>query len=133
MNRERNRVGSAIVELAVCLPVIFMIVFASIEACNMIAMKQIICESAYDGALIALKSDTTESDVVSSVNGALAARGVTPSDVSVAGAAGAAFSTLTRGDTVTVAIDAPTSGNIVGPQLFGFAQTLSSSSTAIKQ
>ncbi len=121
------------VELAVCMPVLFLIVFASIEACNMIAMKQVICESAYEGALIALKPDSTESDVLNRINTTLASRGVTPSDVLVQGEAGAAYATLARGDTVTVTIQAATNGNIVGPQLFGFAQSLSSSLTAIKQ
>ncbi|WP_372715845.1 TadE/TadG family type IV pilus assembly protein [Novipirellula sp.] len=131
--RERNRGGTAMVELAVCMPVLFLIVFASIEACNMIAMKQVICESAYEGALIALKPDSTESDVLNRINTTLASRGVTPSDVLVQGEAGAAYATLARGDTVTVTIQAATNGNIVGPQLFGFAQSLSSSLTAIKQ
>ncbi|TWU17713.1 TadE-like protein [Novipirellula galeiformis] len=121
------------VELAVCMPVLFLVVFASIEACNMIAMKQVICESAYEGALVALKPDATESDVVDRVNATLASRGVTPSEVSVAGAGGAAYSTLARGDTVTVTIQAATNGNIAGPQLFGFTHSLSSQLTAIKQ
>ncbi|EMI22234.1 TadE family protein [Rhodopirellula maiorica SM1] len=121
------------VELAVCMPVLFLVVFASIEACNMIAMKQIICESAYEGALIALKPDSTESQVVDRVNATLASRGVTPSGVVVAGSSGAAYSALARGDEVTVTVQAATNGNVVGPQLFGFAKTVSHRLTAIKQ
>ncbi|MCM2369014.1 TadE/TadG family type IV pilus assembly protein [Aporhodopirellula aestuarii] len=131
--RESNRKGTALVELAICMPIFFLIVFASIEACNMISMKQIICEAAYEGALVASKPNTTASEVVTRVNTTLASRGVTPADVFVAGADGTAFSGVERGDTVTVTVDAVTDDNAVGPQLFGFAKTLSSSLSAVKQ
>lgn len=133
IHRGRKRSGTAVVELAVCLPVIFTIVFASIEACNMIALRQVICESSYDGALTALKRDSEEADIVANINTVLAARNVTPSSVTVQGAAGAPFNSLTAGDMVVVTVVADTNGNVVGPQLFGFAQSLTASSTAIKQ
>ncbi|SMP48098.1 TadE-like protein [Neorhodopirellula lusitana] len=128
-----NRHGTALVELAICMPVFFLIVFASIEACNMIAMKQIICESAYEGALVALKPNATESDVVSRVSTSLAARGVKPSGVYVTGENGAQFSGVAQGEIVTVKVDASTDKNAAGPQLFGLAKTLSSSLSAVKQ
>jgi Flp pilus assembly protein TadG len=130
-NPERS--GTAVVELAVCLPVIFAIVFASIEACNMVALKQIISQSAYDGALQALRSDAEEADVIARINAVLAARNVTPSNVVIGGAGGAGYDSLGHGDTVTVTVEAETNGNVVGPQLFGFAKVLSSTATAIKQ
>jgi Flp pilus assembly protein TadG len=130
---KQERSGTAVVELAVCLPVIFVIVFASIEACNMIALKQIISESAYDGALVALKPDAEELDIIADINTVLASRDVTPSNVFIQGNGGAAFDSLSNGDTVTVTVEAETNGNVVGPQLFGFAKTLSSTATGIKQ
>ncbi len=133
IKRERNRNGTAIAELAVCLPVIFLIVFASIEACNMIALRQIISESAYAGALTALKRDAEEPDVIACINASLAARNVAPSNVIVSGAGGAAYDSLVHGDTVIVTVEAESNANAVGPQLFGFGQTLSTSATVIKQ
>lgn len=130
---QQNRTGTAVVELAVCLPMIFVIVFASIEACNMIALKQIISESAYEGALIALRRDAEEADIIENINTVLTSRNVTPSKVLVAGVGGAGYASLEHGDTVSVTVEAETNGNIVGPQLFGFAKTLSSTATAIKQ
>lgn len=121
------------VELAICIPVLFLIVFASIEACNMIATKQIICESAYEGALVALKPDATEPAIIDRITASLASRGVTPSEVSIAGIDGAAYKTLARGDTFTVTIEAAANGNFIGPQLFGAARSVTSSLTAIKQ
>ena len=119
--------------MAACLPLIFTIVFGSIEACNMIALKQIISESAYDGALVALKPGSNESDIISNINTVLAARNVTPSSVTVSGEAGAPFNTLAHGDKVIVTVEASTDGNVVGPQLFGFTRTVAGEATAIKQ
>jgi len=130
---KQERSGTAVVELAVCLPIIFVIVFASIEACNMIALKQIISESAYDGALVAFRPDAEELDIIADINTVLASRDVTPSNVFIQGNGGAAFDSLSNGDTVTVTVEAETNGNVVGPQLFGFAKTLSSTATGIKQ
>ena len=99
----------------------------------MIALKQIISEAAYDGALVALKPNTSESDIISNINTVLSARNVTPSNVIVEGEAGAPFNSLNHGDTVIVTVEALTDGNVVGPQLFGFSRTLSGEATAIKQ
>ena len=132
-HEQHTRSGAAVVELAVCLPIIFVIVFASMEACNMIALKQIITESAYDGALVALKPNAVEADVIARINTVLAARNVTPADVHIDGEGGAAYSSLRHGDMVTVTVQVQTSGNVPGPQLFGFAQTLSCDATAVKQ
>jgi Flp pilus assembly protein TadG len=134
MTRKTNaRSGTAVVELAICLPIIFVIVFASIEACNMIALKQIISESAYDGALNALRPDSEEAEIIASINAVLAARNVTPSNVLVEGEGGSGYDSIGHGDTVTVTVAAETNGNVVGPQLFGFAKTVSCTTTAIKQ
>ena len=134
MNRsKRAKNGTAVVELAVCLPVIFLFLFASIEACNMIALKQIISESAYDGALHAIRSDGDEPDIIAAINTVLAARNVTPSKVSIEGTGGVPYDTLGPGDLVTVTVEAETDANVAVPQLFGMAKTLSSNATAIRQ
>jgi hypothetical protein len=131
--KTRDRSGTAVVELAVCIPVIFVIVFASIEACNMIALKQILSEASYDGALLALRPDADEAEILAGINTMLAARNVTPSNILIQGEGGSAFDSIGHGDMLTVRIEAETAGNVIGPQLFGMARTLSGASTAIKQ
>ena len=110
-----------------------MIIFGSIEACNMIALKQIISESAYDAALVALRSNATEADVIANINTVLAARNITPQQVSIEGPGGTSFGSIKHGQQVTVTVEVLTDGNIVGPQLFGGMRTLSAESTAMKQ
>lgn len=131
--RRKDRSGTAVVELAVCLPLIFMIVFASIEACNMIALKQIITEAAYDGAMIAVRPDGDETSITSTINTVLAARNVTPNAVVIEGSGGAAYPTLTHGDEVTVTIEVIADNNVVGPQLFSHSRVLTGAITGIKQ
>ena len=43
----------AVVELAVCLPVLVLIIMGSIEACNLTFLKQKLTEAAYQGAMVA--------------------------------------------------------------------------------
>ncbi len=47
---KRKRNGTATVELAVCLPLIVIIAFGSIEATNMIFLEQRLTAAAYEGA-----------------------------------------------------------------------------------
>lgn len=133
MKRKKlKKSGAAVVELAVCLPVIFTVVFASIEACNMIALKQVISESAYDGAFQAIQPDAEEANIIAGVNAVLAARNVTPSSVAIEGPGGKSLASTVRGETITVTVNAVSDGNVVGPQLFGAGKTLSSAMTGMK-
>ena len=130
---EERRKGTAVVELAVCLPLIFMIVFASIEACNMIALKQVITEAAYDGAMVAVRPDGDAAAITATINSVLTARNITPSSVAIEGNGGAAYQTLKHGDEVTVTVQVVTDNNVVGPQLFSHSRVLSGAISGIKQ
>lgn len=46
--RKRKRRGAAVVEFAVCLPVIIIIVFGAIEAASLLFLKQALIQSAYE-------------------------------------------------------------------------------------
>ena len=45
--KRQSRRAAAVVELAVCLPLLFTIFFGSIEACNVIFLKQAVTAAAY--------------------------------------------------------------------------------------
>ncbi len=63
-NRERNRKGAALVELAVCLPVFFMIAMATVETCRMIYLRQSIKIAAYECARLGIVPKMTRSTLV---------------------------------------------------------------------
>lgn len=98
----------------------------------MIALKQVISESAYDGAFQAIQPDAEEANIIAGVNAVLAARNVTPSSVAIEGPGGKSLASTVRGETITVTVNAVSDGNVVGPQLFGAGKTLSSAMTGMK-
>lgn len=59
-NRKRagNRKGAAVVEFAVCLPLIVLIMLGSIEAANMLFLRQALVQASYEGAKSAVKAES---------------------------------------------------------------------------
>lgn len=71
-------------ELAVSLPVLTMLVFGSIEACNMIFLRQGMTSAAYEAGRVAIRADATDSQVAASAEEVLTARGISNGEVSTA-------------------------------------------------
>ena len=59
----RNRQGAAVVEFAVCLPLIVLIMLGSIEAANMLFLRQALVQASYEGAKAAIRLDADNFDV----------------------------------------------------------------------
>src|SRR5690349_16362046 len=78
-----KRQGVAASELAVCLPVLVLLVLAMIEACTMIFLKQSLTVSAYEGVRIALLPNATTSQAQAAANSVLADRRVKNGAVTV--------------------------------------------------
>jgi len=57
------RNGVAATELAVCMPVIVLVVLATVEACAMIFLQQSLSIAAYEGARVALTPDAKVANV----------------------------------------------------------------------
>ena len=67
-NRLRNRKGAAVVEFAVCLPLIMLIMLGSIEAANMLFLRQALVQASYEGAKAAVRLDSDNATVVEIAN-----------------------------------------------------------------
>jgi Flp pilus assembly protein TadG len=80
---EKPRLGAAVTEFAIMLPLIVMIVFGSIEMSNGIFMKQAMGLAAYEGARAAAKPGANTSDVTARVQDVLTARGISGQTVTV--------------------------------------------------
>ena len=65
MKRQRKslRRGGAVVEFAIIMPVLFVVIYGSIEASNLLYLQQAITETAYDGALRASRPGATDAEV----------------------------------------------------------------------
>ena len=128
--QHRNRNGAAVVEFAVCLPIIIFIVLASIEAASLMFLRQALVQSAYEGAKVAIRNGGNNSDALNAVSQVAAGRRIqnlnvtfTPSDVS----------SVPQGEIIRVSISAPGDSNSFIP--FGpfKGKTISAQAAMVKE
>jgi Flp pilus assembly protein TadG len=127
---RRRRMGAAIVELAVCLPVFVLLVFASIEACSMVFLRQAITAAAYEGARVAARSGSTEADALARCRAILRVRNVKEAEVSVSPTPS---DQQPRGSEVTVSITVSCAANAAGPAPFYSDRELTAAVTMAKE
>jgi len=125
-NRAAARRGVATAELAVCLPVVVLLVVATIEACSMVFVKQSLSVAAYEGVRTAISANATASDVANMCNQILTDRRVDGASVIISPRN---FTTLNPGDYVDVTVSAPCSQNTVVPNRFYRGRTLSATAS----
>ncbi len=126
------RRGTAVTELAICLPILTLVIFGSIEMCNLSHLKQTLVEVGYVGALIGSQPRATEAEIIQRVQSVLSARNIGGASVTVDGN-GASFDALPAGELFTVHVDATVAGNIVGPIQFVTFNSVESDVVAHKQ
>lgn len=103
-----RRRGVAAVEFAVCLPVIILLVFGSIEASSFIFLKQSLNAAAYEGVREAIRLGSDSNAGTERATAILNARGVSDFVIEFpSGDAGAAD----RGEEVVITVSAPTGNN----------------------
>ncbi len=80
-DRGGRRRGVAAVEFAVCLPVIVLLVFGSIEASSFIFLRQSLSAAAYEGIREAVRSGSTTAEVTDRAENILQSRFVQDFDI----------------------------------------------------
>jgi Flp pilus assembly protein TadG len=118
--------GVAAAELAVCLPIVVLLVIATIEACSAVFLKQALTVAAYEGVRAALEDGATANSVRDTCNRILADRRVRDATVRVQPSDVAA---LQPGDFVDVTVSAPAAANSVVPANFYRGRTLSATAS----
>jgi Flp pilus assembly protein TadG len=106
-SRQKRR-GVASVEFAIVLPVLLILVFGTIEICQRIFLRQSMVIAAYEGARLAARRNSENSDVVARCSTLLQERRVAGAVVTVTPAN---LATLTTGTEVRVTITTPWSSN----------------------
>jgi len=107
---RRGGRGVAAAELAVCLPVIVLLIIATLEACSVIFLKQSLTVAAYEGARTALVPNATSAQVQATCNQILKDRHVNGAKVTINPSN---ITALNPGDFVDVTVTAPCKGNTV--------------------
>ncbi|WP_146578041.1 TadE/TadG family type IV pilus assembly protein [Neorhodopirellula pilleata] len=105
MNRRR---GAAAVEFAVCLPVLTLMVFGSIEASTMIFLKQTLNVAAYEAGREAIRSGSSNANATVRASGILQNREV--QDFTIRFPNGESFDAQ-RGQDIIVEVSAPSGPN----------------------
>ena len=121
-NRDRTR-GVAVVELAVCLPVVVTILLGTIEACVMMQLKQNLTITAYEGARVGILPGTESATVNAQCQMLLDDRSIQMSNISMTPDP----STMDVGDMFTVTVSADCSANSVVGAVFFQGKTITES------
>jgi len=106
--RRKHRRGAAIVEFAVCLPIIMLLILGSIEATSAIFLRQALTTSAYEGIREAVRTSSTTAEATARAQAVLTSRQIrgsrilfTPADTE----------TAARGSNLVIEISAPFGAN----------------------
>lgn len=100
---SRSRTGAAVMEMAICLPVLVFLVWGTIELTGSMFLKQTLTSAAHEGAMTGMRLNATEADVRERVALILKSRELTDCSV-VVSPSGNAFDEMSSGDTFFVSI-----------------------------
>lgn len=106
--RRSNRRGAAAVEAAVCLPILLIFAFGTIESCNCIFTRQGLVVAAFEGARVAIVPGAKRENVEAQINRILEQRGIRGATISLDPPVPTG---LPSGSLVTVTVEAPASSN----------------------
>ncbi len=127
--RRRKARGVAATELAVCLPIIVLMVLATIEACSALFLKQSLTVAAYEGVRTAISAGATTTEVQAACNQILSDRKIKGATITIA----PAISALSPGDFIDVTVSAPCSSNSLVPATFYRGKTLSAKASMMME
>lgn len=127
--RSRRKAG-AIVELAFVLPMLFTLLFGTIEACAMLHLQQTLEIAAYESARISLIPTSKPSLVKETADRFFKNRKVSGGSITISPSN---FDTSPIGTNITIQVTAPASGNLPLPPMFFFGKSLSASCSMMKE
>ena len=127
--RPEGRRGVATVELAVCLPVLLLLVVGAIESSNFIFLKQAVTVAAYEAAQVSTRAGGKAADGQQRAQQILAARSVDSSTITFSPANP---DQAVRGTLVSVSVTAPVSANSIGLDWFYDDQSVSAAVTMVR-
>ncbi len=110
--RPRFRSGAALVELAICLPLMAFLVGATIEACDLIFLRNTLATASYSGTLEVSRSGSTETSIRNHIIQVLEGGRIKDYAVTVTKSNGASFATTVKGDLVRVHVAALSASNL---------------------
>lgn len=124
------RRGTATVELALCLPVIVLLLFGAIEVAHFIHLKQDLTVCAYEAGKVANRRGTTQADVVARFQEIAGAKGLEKATVTIT----PLLTALTpSGTEISLTAQAPANDNYELPSTYFRNRTLQATVVVIRQ
>ena len=110
INRRNRpiRNGEAAVEAALCIPVVILVMFGTLETCSGIFLNESLKIVAYEGARVGVRRGATFASVQERCEEVLAARNVTGAAITISPSN---FESLAALEPITVTVTAPYAGN----------------------
>ena len=128
--RHTKRNAATIVELAFVLPLLFTLLFGTIEACAMLHLQQTLEIAAYESARISLVPTSKTKLVQETAERFFKNRNVQGGTITISPSN---FETLPIGTNITILVTAPASGNLPLPPMFFSGKSLSASCSMMKE
>lgn len=104
----KKRRAAALVEFAVCLPVIMLLILGSMETTSAIFVRQALTTSAYEGIREAIRTKASTADAVAKAQAVLTSRQIKSSTIRVTPSE---VKTAARGSILTIEVSAPYAAN----------------------
>jgi hypothetical protein len=114
----------------ICLPLLVILVLASIEACSMIFLDNSLTITSYEGVRVGINFDSTNTKVLARCNQIIDQRSVQDATVSINPSD---VANVPRGQPLSITVSAPCDSNIIIPPWFYGGRTLSVTTTMVKE
>jgi hypothetical protein len=125
-----RRRGAAIVEMAICLPVIVLLILASIECCSMLFVDEALHVASYESLRLAIHNDGDAASAIERGEAILEQFGVHGATVRCEPAD---LSNVASGTPVVVVAEAPCDDNSLMPPWFFGGATLSARCAMVRE
>lgn len=103
--QSRTRAGAVIVEMAVCMPLMILLIFGCLECNSSIFLSQTLTSAAHEGALVGLRQNATAAEVRDRIATIMASRNISDYTVGLK-TSGIPFNSLLPGQPFTIVITA---------------------------
>ena len=110
--RGPKRTAAALVELAICLPLIAFLVGATVEACDLIFLRNTLVTASYSGTLEISRAGCTQTSITNQINQVLNAGRIKNFTVTITKSDGGTFATSVKGDLIKIQVAADSASNL---------------------
>ena len=125
-----TRKAAAVVELAICLPLLLLLVFGGIETSGALHLSQTLHASAYEAVRVAVQRTSTNAIATTAANRILTGARVVNGTVRISDSD---VSKVPQGNSITVTVSAPYAGNQMTSTYFFRGKTLTARGTMVKE